>query len=116
MGFDASVDVDELTYNFKPHVDLQGVIPEPDTKSVEKYRKKIAEAMKKADVDPSMPLEAALAELDAVMSKISGLEIEMLLATCDLTGLPPAEVRKAPYRVQRAFVGWIMGVFFNPEG
>lgn len=116
-GFIASEKVEELTYDFNPHVEESGVIPEPSSKQIEQYQRTVSAAMKEAGVEvgddgkPRLKAE----DMDDLLSKSEAVESAVILATADLTGIAPKTLRRLPFRVQRAFMGWIMGVFFNPE-
>lgn len=116
-GFKASEVVEELTYDFHPHVDAAGTIPEPTADAIDRYRTTIAEAFKASGLDPEQIAKESLGvdTFISVIEKSHGLEASLLVATAELCGIPVKTLQALPYRVAQAFTGWIMGVFFSPE-
>lgn len=117
MGFKATEAVEELTYDFTPHANVSGTIPEPSSKAIEDYRDAIFSAFKATGLNPEEMRDGKMTfdRLDEVMEKSKDMEEAMLSATADLTGLAHSTLRDLPYRVKAAFMGWIMGQFFSPE-
>lgn len=122
MGFKATEEVEELSYDFNPHFAAKGVIPEPTTDAVEAYRRVIFDSIKDVasdmlDLDPETDVDKVdwTTKVDEVFAKSKEVEDSATLATAELTGLDPDMLFALPYRVRVAFMGWIMGVFLNPE-
>lgn len=113
MGFKATEAVEELSYDFNPHVKVEGIIPEPSSKAIEDYRNAIVTAMKDAGLDEDR--EYKMSDMDEILEVSDKLEAAIVSATADLTGIAHDTFEKLPYRIKAAFLGWIMGQFFNPE-
>lgn len=120
MGFVATEAIEALDYDFTPHVDAKGTIPEPSADAVETFRNHVMGAVRSSGLDPDMlasgRMQVSLDMMDDLLAKADGVEEEMLVATADLTGIDAAVLRRLPFRVRAAFMGWIMGQFFSPEG
>lgn len=126
-GFNAADEVEEITYDFNPYLDLSGTVPEPSGDAVDEYRRKVMTSYAKetsgwdeidgeGDEDGPSDEERALSRMDEVLRRSANVEDEILAATADLTGIAPKSLRKLPARVRRAFVGYIAGLFLRPEG
>lgn len=117
MGFKATEAVDELTYDFNPHVNQSGTIPEPTTAQVEDFRARIFNTVKDSGIDPEELAsgKVGLDSMDTLLETASGIEAELLGAVADLTGIAQSTLNALPYRVRAAFFGWVMGEFFSPE-
>lgn len=118
MGFVASEQVKELTYDFNPHAQVTGTIPEPSSSSIAAYRKAVFSAVSSSGLselaDKSVE-SLDLAKLDGLLEKSEEVEKAMVNATADLTGIANSVLHGLPYRVKRAFLGWVAGEFLNPE-
>lgn len=118
MGFKATEAVEELTYDFNPHANAAGTIPEPTTAQIEHYRDTVFMALKASGLAEQMQAgeqEFNFDRMDELLQKTSEVEAQMVAATADLTGLDAGTLAALPYRVKAAFLGWIMGQFFSPE-
>lgn len=117
MGFKATEAVERLDYDFNPHVDSAGTIPEPTTKQIEQFREHIFATFQASGLDPQMLTsgQVSLSALGDLMEKGSAVEKAMVTAVADVTGIPDRTLESLPYRIKAAFVGWIMGQFFSPE-
>lgn len=115
MGFVASTEVEPLDYSFKPHLDLEGTLVEPSTKAVEAFQAEVIKAVSESGLDPAKIKDVGLEDIAGLMVKANDVSNKMVAAACHLTGLTRGQVGALPWRVQQAFVGWIMGLFFNPE-
>ena len=114
-GFKASEAVEELSYDFHPYVDVAGVIPEPTGDQIEAYRTALVTGLQGLNLKGLDPANLDLSTMDDLMAKVPELEALILGAPSVLTGIPEATRDALPYRVSRAFVGYIMGTFFSPE-
>jgi hypothetical protein len=119
-SFNAAEAVEDLTYDFTKYVEgAQGSIPEPSGDEIETYRTTIFGAIQELGLSPS-DIQGGVSGIDfdkmfGLVDKAQGLELTMLDASASLTKIPAEVVRQLPFRVQRAFSGWVMGLFFNPE-
>lgn len=117
MGFVATKAVEELTYDFNPHVKESGTIPEPSAKQVENYRDALIGALKETGLDPATIAagKVSMSEVDDLMQKVEPLEVAMVNAVSDLTGISQQTLNALPFRIKAAFLGWVQGQFFSPE-
>lgn len=128
MGFKAA-QIEKLNYDFRPTRDVSGTIPEPSSAQVEAFREAMGDAMKIAsDLDPAtwggegteLTQQVMVDRIDAVLGKSKDVEKAVTDAVLELvkaeSNLTPEFIEGLPYRVRAAFVGWIVGEFFNPEG
>lgn len=117
MGFVATEAVEALDYDFNPHVDAKGTIPEPSTRQIEDFRTAIFTTLQASGLDPEALSSGKvnLAMLGDLMEKGSAVERAMVTAVADLTGIPDRTLEALPYRIKAAFVGWVTGQFFSPE-
>lgn len=128
-AFVAAEEVDDLTYDFTKYVPgAQGTIPEPSNHLVETFQSQMRQVM-----TPMFELQGKvnaanedLASLTADVMESLGNEADeqthqlldsMASIAADLCqGTPDTEtIQKLPFRVQKAFLGWITGVFLSPE-
>lgn len=121
MGFKASEAVEELTYDFRPHNEEHGKIPEPTSDQVRAYQTSVFDGIKASGLDPTMLTGGgsgnfSLDDLDNLLEQTAGLEDTMRTATAGLTQISDDVLAALPYRISRSFLGWIMGLFFDPEG
>lgn len=116
MGFVAAEQVEELTYDFRPHEPVHGTIAEPPSKAVDDYRNAVFGALRDSGLDPEiMKAGVPLDQIDTLLKQTDAIEQTMLEATAALTGIDATVLGRLPYRVKSAFLGWVMGQFFNPE-
>lgn len=118
-GFKARDVVQQISYDFNPYANEKGAIEEPSTDQVVEYRNAIGEAIKELGLDPedftSGGATLGIDKFAEVLESAGSLEATMLEATAELTGLDLDMLQGLPYRVSRAFAGYIMGAFFSPE-
>ena len=121
MGFVATEAVETLDYNLNPAGQddpaLKGTIPEPSTAQIEAYRDALLASFKQLglDVEDLKAKKVDLDDMDDLLAKNKKIEADLLAATANLTGLSGKMLSDLPYRIARAFAGWIMGQFFSPE-
>jgi hypothetical protein len=115
-GFKANA-IEALTYDFRPYAKVEGEVPEPSAADIEKYRTSLMEAIKALGLDPEVLSSGKmnLGLLDGLLEKSRDLEESMLDATAELTQVDRVTLDALPYRVSRAFMGYVMGAFFSPE-
>jgi hypothetical protein len=124
-------ELDTLEYDFRtparpdaPH----GVIPEPTTKQLDTFSstlRHIMAPMAALVADRSEPeaelsaadVAAAMATVDEDEAKSRALLDELVVAVAAVCSNTPsvADIEDLPYRGQKAFIGWIMGTFLDPE-
>lgn len=116
MPFKASEKVEKLDYDFE-EFGPKGTIPEPSSKQVEEYQRAITQALKNTGMDPESIATGKIKmdQIDDLLQTVHGLEQEMVAATADITGIAHSVLNALPYRHKAAFMGWIMGEFFNPQ-
>lgn len=128
--------LEELKYDFRPYVDVHGVIPEPSEETIDQFRRKINRMMTEVRIfagnlekaqegktDKQRKTIVAMAMRAKQMSekqraeKANDLKRQMREAISELcSGTPSAEdLAKMPYRGQMAFAGWLVGVFSSPK-
>lgn len=117
MGFVATEVVEEMTYDFRPHADASGTIPEPSNKQVERFRHSLMASVEELGIDPEQMRTGKIdyEQVGALMEKAGQVEQHLLDAVADLTGIANSTLNALPYRIQAAFVGWIVGMFMRPE-
>lgn len=120
MGFKATEAVEELTYDFNPHANISGTIPEPSSKQIDRFREQVFGAMKDTGLTPDSLGEEGqksltFEDIDNLLEKSSEVERGLIAATAEVTGIDPGVLDSLPYRIKAAFLGWIMGEFLNPE-
>ena len=117
MGFKATEAVEELTYDFHPHVKVAGTIPEPSSKQIEDFRERLISSVKATGLNPEAlhSGNVSMEQVDELLDKADGIEEEMLSAVADLTGIAHDTLRALPHRIKSAFMGWVVGQFLNPE-
>lgn len=117
MGFTASTAVEPLNYDFTPHVDAQGTIPEPTNQQIEEFREQLGSIITGLGLSPEEIRSGKIAfdKVDTLLTTSKVAERAMMAAVANLTGLPDATLAALPYRLRAAFMGWIVGQFNSPE-
>jgi hypothetical protein len=117
MGFKASEEVEELTYDFSPFSDAHGTIPEPTTRQVEQFRSALMGSVETLGLTPEQLSSGTIdfALVGELVQKANAVEQSMVDAVADVTGIANAVLNALPYRPKAAFCGWIVGVFLRPE-
>lgn len=119
-GFVASEQVDELTYDFKPH-GPEGTIPEPSATQIQDFRQAIAQMfqdMVPEDMDDEAKAVSAVKRVVEFLGKDTSEEQQKILQTVAAvcSDNPSFDVLdKLPYRHQQAFIGWLSGVLLIPK-
>lgn len=129
MPFNASWVADPLDFDFRPFVDAHGTIPEPSTKSVDRFNRKWMALMAagRAATGASIefktgdPLDSLLdqwaegtAEESAAMKR---LDEEIVGCVAEVCANKPTKVQinKLPNRQRRAFIAWVLEEMSNPK-
>jgi hypothetical protein len=125
-AFVAGDEIDTLTFDFTRYAkEAKGVIPEPTTEKLRAFQKGlkavIRESLKNTKEPPanetqleSMKRIIGADDTDELAVMVEARTFELISDLC--SGTPSVEqLQKIPYRVQQAFVGWLTGIFLNPE-
>lgn len=138
MGFDASVAVPALEWDFRAYGAGEGTSPEPSDVMIERFRRKYlrmmtaikeqvqltAAQLEQDDSEVSIPRLLSIAESVKAMNEITGddevaatINRQMCQITSEvLSGQPsPDQIQALPLRVRAAFFGWVIGQVLNPE-
>lgn len=126
-GFSAEEAVERLEYDFRPHVDAYGTIPEPSREELDEFwehRRQILEdaGVSFAELESFDPLDpkSRRAIIEAFAKVPEDKRKAMTPAALDnvatLTKGQPSreELDALPGRIQDAFIGWLMGMLSNP--
>lgn len=119
-GFDATTAVEALDFNFRPHVDVSGTIPEPSDAQINRFFKDLQALVKQATGSAG----AITPTPDQTIAWLSALSADQMQESSRATaaavdrlcsGTPSAEqILALPFRLQQAFIGWLMGMM-RPE-
>jgi hypothetical protein len=124
-GFNAATVVDPLEYTFRPHVDLDGIIKEPNDRQiadymagVKKLTKAIQEKLPAALVNPETDITEmfnAVEELDPeIVVEFHDGMAGIFAALC--SGTPSKkQILQVPIRVRVMFYGWLQNEVMSPE-
>lgn len=125
-SFQLEEEIDELSYNFATKANPTGptgVIPEPSSKQIETFRRKLRTLMgpvldaqlKAADMTPAERV-AALNDVEDGGDGDTRTH-DMLVAVAEICSNQPSveQIEALPFRGQQVFIGWIVGVFLNPN-
>lgn len=121
--FSASTAVGGLEFDFKPYGDM-GAIPEPSSGLIEAFQKEMASIMKEGmerlpgetqnTNDPVVMVRILTEFLSADTRDIEEKILQGCAALCqDSPSFDQQDV--LPYRLKRAWIGWLTGVFLDPE-
>ncbi len=109
--FKAGLAAQRLSYDFTEYGGLKGPIPEPSGDAVVKFREAIAATLVEHQIDPNLS-DFNYADVVKAGSAVEAATIEHV---GEFLGTPSTEeILAMPYRVQAAFVGWVIGTF-SPE-
>lgn len=121
MAFDAGKVVEALDWSWRPYVDLSGTVPEPTDDELRKMNAALRDAtvaITGEDFDPEdrKALNAAFSKLTDDQLKAN--QAANLEAVAIVTKNSPSleQLRKAPARLQREFIKWLMRELNDPEG
>lgn len=122
-NFNYSEEVDTVNFDFRPALDLFGVVPEPSDKAIDKFRAKLIKIVEPITAKTDGKLDAeSLKVIAASMTEDEkdnalGIQDQLLRAIAELCGNTPpyTAVKKLPFRGQKAWIGYIMGTFINPK-
>ena len=121
-SFNAKDAVEPLTYDFRPHADVSGEVPEPTDDQVAEFYGDLANQLTRAlpekvdgvDVTDPYELSKVLITLDGDdHRKLYDALLDLHAAVC---GNSPSreDVEKLPYRLRRAWYGMVQG-WLRPE-
>jgi len=118
MGFNASsLGIEELDYDFNPFVEATGTTPEPSSEQMDTFRAVLAELFPmKLGENGKAVLDRE--KFDALADDEVPVDDRFKAALEAFTSGQPsaAEFSALPFRQQRAYIGWIVGLFFSsPE-
>lgn len=122
-GFVADQEIDPLDFDFTKYDGPKGTIAEPSHEAVERFFREMSRMdgemvnVRRQSLDAIRedgdPVEAAVAAFDTG-AELSQKQLEAIAELCG--GSPSLEdLRKLPDRVQKAFAGWLIGQFTNPQ-
>lgn len=130
-SFVAVDEVEELYYNFKPFVDVEGPIPEPSSIQIRDFRNGFVAMFQeslpdddtpKSDTDddgkPKVTAETVKKFIiDVIGEDESELEEKTMQLIAAVCSDHPSfdELRELPYRHKQAFSGYIAGAFLFPQ-
>jgi hypothetical protein len=112
--FDAGDDL--LTYDFSKYNQGAGEIPEPTTAQIEAFVETVRQTMPtKTNEDGE-----TVVDVDSLADKVEqGSDLEAILysAVDAVTSgeITAEKIQGLPFRTQRRFLGWLMGVMLDPE-
>lgn len=132
MGFNASTAVEKLEWDFRPHVDADGVTPEPSTDEIAMLQIALQRFVAIGErglvddkaADPktgSLTVDEALELLDPDTMGGSPEATEVIVGLLEVVeqvthGSPTAEqILALPGRVQREYLGWLAGSLLDPK-
>lgn len=121
--FELENELDVIHYNFNPFVEAEGDIPEPSDDQIDKFRKAMLKifdpVVSKAGGDLTEEhLRAIAAKFDSSeIEESSKIQEKLLRAIAALCSNQPSyvELKKVPFRGQKKFIGWIMGIYLDPK-
>jgi hypothetical protein len=121
IGFSAESELDELSFNFRPYVEVEGVIPEPSAAQIKQFQKALrtlfgdslveqARAVEKGGITAA-DVEKAIRDFDEddESEKLEQLFQAVARVCSDIPNY--IQLSALPYRMQQHFLGWIMGKF-----
>lgn len=121
--FNAAERVSELSYDFKPFVDLSGVVPEPSSDQIRDFKHAFSEMVSSAlgevaGAQGATPMEQFEMFVQYLGRDTAEIDEKGLHAMATVCSSQPSfdDLASAPYRVQQAFLGWLVGLFLVPEG
>jgi hypothetical protein len=121
--FNAAERVSELSYDFRPYVQLDGVVPEPSSDQIRAFKHSFSEMVTAAVGDVAGAQEASPLQQFEIFVQYLGrdtaeIDEKGLHAMADVCSNKPSfdDLTSAPYRIQQAFLGWLVGLFLVPEG
>lgn len=114
-GFKADEVVQKLEWDFRPHVDASGVVPEPSTEKVGTFFSQLSDILDRPEGEKVDSVVGYLASMS--VEQMSLVDDKLLAAYADLcSDCPTAEqMRALPHRQRQAFFGWITGQVTNPS-
>lgn len=112
--FDAGED--RLTWDFEKYDAGSGEIPEPTSDQITEFimtLREIVPVQEEEDGKPSIDI----AKMNEAVQEGSDLEALLIDAVARLTSNSPSaeQIRALPFRPQRRFFGWLLGVMLSPE-
>jgi len=121
--FSASTAVGGLEYDFQPYGKM-GSIPEPSSDLIEAFQKEMASIMKEGmellpekvenTDDPVVMIRVLTQFLSADTRAVETKILQGCAALCqDSPNFDQQD--ELPYRLKRAWIGWLTGVFLVPE-
>lgn len=114
QNFDAGDDV--LTYDFTKYSQGKGEIPEPSSRQIETFIEVLRQILPlKADDNGKQVVDAD--KFTESVEQGSDVEATLFAAVAAVTSdeVSVAKLSALPFRVQRRFLGWFMGVMLSPE-
>jgi hypothetical protein len=112
-------ELDKINFDFRPEVDCYGTVPEPSDTKVTKFSKTVRDILKPVtgDADATNPevIKAAARVLDD--EKQLEMSNALFKAVAELCSNQPnyTTIKKLPFRGQKLWLGYIMGIFTDPK-
>jgi hypothetical protein len=111
--FDAGED--RLTWDFEKYGAGSGEIPEPTSDQITEFLMTLREIVPVHEEDGEVSID--IAKMNDAVQEGSDLEALLIDAIARLTSNSPSaeQIRALPFRPQRRFFGWLLGVMLSPE-
>jgi hypothetical protein len=113
MAFDAGKQVLALEWNFRPHVDANGVTPEPSDHAVSHFLYESASIYDDfRDQDGEL-----LTLVDLTEEQYQSISERLLDLVAELTQDCPSreQIAALPHRIQKAYIAWLRKELTDPE-
>lgn len=117
-AFRASEALEALEYDFTPHVDAHGIIPEPSSGQVEEMFDQLRGIVADLGLAYSHSPEENIAALaNAPEDALSTVNTRMLAALHVVCGDTPSrgQLEALPHRLRQAFMGWLFAQLGDPQ-
>lgn len=121
MAFSADRALEALDYDFRPYVKCHGTIAEPSDDQVHAMNAALRDAvvaLTGEGFDPEDRAAAAKVFASLTDEQLRAMDAESVNAVAHVTGLNPSpeDIAALPYRIKRAFIGWLTMEINDPEG
>lgn len=122
--FKADSELDPLTYDFRPHAELDGTVPEPSQDQVQEFYDRLGNQVRYAlagdprleGYDPTDPEKVGDLLASLTIDDNRALHEQLIVMHADVcSNQPDADaIRKLPFRLRRAWFGAVQG-WLRPE-